>query len=330
MKYLKSLGILVGSMILMFLIVAIFMPDKYYIERTIDINASQDFVFNQVADLNNYHEWNPWAKQDSKAKHSVVGNGVGQVYKWKGDTIGEGSLTNMKFIEQKQIDQSLKFVTPWESEAYNGVKLQPIKNGTKVIWIMEGDLDYPIGRYMKTMIESKVTKDFDSGLKLLKDRCESLNIDAISIFDFHTSKFYAIVESVNSIDEGKVKVKNAIDELELFISKNKIKNISPISSYTNSFDVKTGKWELMVLLPVESNNIKTEGRIIPFEITSQKTVKSIHKGPLNKAKFTYVKMYDFIKMNGLKASPKSYEININHYTAKTDDDYLTEIHIFLE
>jgi len=174
MKYLKFIGILVGTMIVLFLVIALFMPTKYYIERTIDINAPIDLVYNQVADLNNYHEWNPWAKQDSKAIHSVEGSGIGQVYKWKGDTIGEGSLTNVKYIENKQIDQDLVFISPWESKAYNGVKFEPIPNGTKVIWIMEGDLDYPIGRYMKTMIESQVTKDFDNGLRFLKERCEKI------------------------------------------------------------------------------------------------------------------------------------------------------------
>lgn len=330
MKYLKFIGLLVGTMIVMFLVIALFMPNKYYIERTIDINAPVDLVYNQVADLNNYHEWNPWAKQDNKATHSVTGAGIGQVYKWKGDTVGEGSLTNVKFIENRQIDQDLFFLSPWESKAYNGVKFEPIQNGTKVIWIMEGDLDYPIGRYMKMMIESQVTKDFDDGLKYLKERCEAINQEIISIYDFPLTKFYAIEESVNNADEGKTKVKNAIDELEAFFSKNKIKKINPVSSYTNSYDLKTGKWDFLVIMPVESNDIKTEGRIIPFEITAQKSVKAIHKGPLSSAQLTYDKMYEFIKSNGLKASKKSYEINLNHYSAENEEDYLTEIYIFLE
>ena len=330
MKYLKFIGLLVGTMIVMFLVIALFMPSKYYVERTIDIKAPVEVVYKQVADLNNYHEWNPWAKQDSKAIHSVSGTGIGQVYKWKGDTIGEGSLTNIKYFQNKQIDQTLKFVAPWESEAYNGVKFEQVGNSTKVIWIMEGDLDYPIGRYMKTMIEGSVTKDFDAGLRFLKDRCEGLIKDEISIVDFPGAKFYAIEESILNKDDGKIKIKNAIDELEAFIAKNKIVKTNPISSFTNSFDVKTGKWELLVLLPVDNNHIQTEGRIIPYEITTQKTVKSIHKGPLKTAKLTYEKMYEFIEKNGLKASKKSYEINVNHYTAEKEEDYLTEIYIFLE
>jgi len=51
---------------------------------------------------------------------------------------------------------------------------------------------------------------------------------------------------------------------------------------------------------------------------------------LKTAEVTYEKMYDFIKTNGLKASRKSYEINLNHYTAENEEDYLTEIHILLE
>lgn len=53
------LYVLLG-IILLVLLIAAGLPGKYLIEKSIVINRPAAEVYNKVADLNYYSQWNPW------------------------------------------------------------------------------------------------------------------------------------------------------------------------------------------------------------------------------------------------------------------------------
>ena len=76
-----------------------------------------------------------------------------------------------KIIKNKEIHQLLRFYKPWEREAINIMKFENKGNKTNITWIMEGSLDYPIGRFMKVKLEDQIGKDFEHGLIKLRKYC---------------------------------------------------------------------------------------------------------------------------------------------------------------
>ncbi|MBX3043083.1 MAG: SRPBCC family protein [Candidatus Kapabacteria bacterium] len=175
MKYVKAILLIIVSMLILFLVVGIFMPDKYEIERSIIIDCPAEVVFWQAADLENFNKWNTWYEEEPSAYFPISGQpGEGQSSEWKGDIVGSGKLTNTSVKEFSRIEQELVFTEPFASEVFTWYDLKEINGKTEISWGASGNLSYPIERYMKVMIESGLNKSFNQGLANLKKHCEEI------------------------------------------------------------------------------------------------------------------------------------------------------------
>jgi hypothetical protein len=162
------------AVIVIILIVALFMPGRYHIEKRIIIARPVDFVMDKVADLNYYQEWNPWQKMATDGDSEITGTPktVGHKYSWEGKKIGAGSLTLRK-IDKRHVHFYLDFIKPWKSSANDDWHFEEWGTGeTKVTWQNSGELPYPIARLMGPMLNKQLEKQFVQGLKNLKDLCE--------------------------------------------------------------------------------------------------------------------------------------------------------------
>ncbi len=151
------------------------MPGKYTIEKSIVINASPDRVYNNVADLNNYRDWNPWQKMEPGAKANISGTPKtpGHKFEWEGKKIGQGSLTIKALNPPYKADIELEFIKPWKSIASDNWTFEDLNNGsTKVTWHNHGPLAYPMARLMGPVINKNLSHQFEQGLKNLKEMCE--------------------------------------------------------------------------------------------------------------------------------------------------------------
>jgi ribosome-associated toxin RatA of RatAB toxin-antitoxin module len=166
--------ILMGIVGLFFIIPAV-MPGKYNVEKSIVINKTPDVVFNHVADLNHYRDWNPWQKMEPGAKANISGTPktVGHKFDWEGKKIGTGSLTIRSLNPPHKAEIDLEFIKPWAAKADDNWTFEDLKNGsTKVTWNNQGGLKYPMARLMGPMINKNLNQQFEQGLKSLKEMCE--------------------------------------------------------------------------------------------------------------------------------------------------------------
>src|ERR1044071_9690247 len=62
MKILKRIGIVLGVLIVIWLIMAVFAPASAHVERTTIVNAPSNVVYDQV---NNFHNWKSWSYWDN-------------------------------------------------------------------------------------------------------------------------------------------------------------------------------------------------------------------------------------------------------------------------
>lgn len=169
-----SILLVLGLLIVAALLIAALLPGAYNIEKKIIINRPLGAVMEKVADLHYYAQWNPWQKTEPDSKQEISGTPMtkGHRYSWKGNKIGEGSLT-LRDIDPKHIHFDLEFIKPFKSSANDNWLFEEWGNAeTKITWQNNGDLPYPMGRLMGPILNKTLQKQFEQGLLNLKALCE--------------------------------------------------------------------------------------------------------------------------------------------------------------
>jgi len=313
MKVLKIVLLIIVALIALFLIVAAFMPSKYTVERSIDINKPIDLVFEHVVDLNHFEEWSPWNKLEPTAYLGVEGQGVGQVSKWDGDTVGKGTLTVTNIIENELIEQLLIFEAPMAGEANIKFEFSANDDGTvKVIWKTEGKLGYPVARFFKSMIESELVKSFDDGLKSLKERVEAIegNFYKVTLTNFPSGKYYTIAEKAN-LHEISDKMGAAIGELYNFLLTNGIQSQGYPIAMTVEYSQELKFWDFIAAVPVNDTNIPPSGRIKTLEIPQSRALMVKYVGSYDEMEQAYIAIEKFAQKNNIEFAGMPIEQYVN-------------------
>jgi effector-binding domain-containing protein len=176
MKVLKYiLFILLGTAVL-FILAALFARHDYHIERSIEIEAPREIVYDQVRFFKNAPNWSPWLYLDPNVKTSIEGpdGEAGTVYEWSGNkAIGTGSQT-IKSVTPERIDLNVVMNDFSTSPAY--FAFSTIGDTTKVIWSMDIRVPFPWNALsmLTDMNNSFIGKDFENGLGNLRKYCETL------------------------------------------------------------------------------------------------------------------------------------------------------------
>jgi hypothetical protein len=174
MKILKKVFLVLLSIIVLLLIVAIFMPKDYSVEREVTINKPKDVVFNYVKLLRNQKSFSTWENMDPNMKNEFRGidGTVGSFHSWDGnpDNVGVGSQEIKGIIEGERVDIELKFIKPFESTSpvyfiteNNG------ENATKLKWGMKGNMEYPMNILIPILkFEEFIGNEYGKSLQNLK------------------------------------------------------------------------------------------------------------------------------------------------------------------
>ncbi len=178
MKFLKTIGIVVISIIALLLIVALFVSNDFNYEKSITINTPIEKVWEHTNKLSAMDVWTPWLDYDPNMKIEITGTDgtIGAMSTWKSDNenVGSGSQTITKIEAPTLLATKLKFAEPFESEADGYLKLKEEGNNTLVTWGFKSKMPYPFNLMKLTMnMEEAVGKDFGLGLNKLKKLCEN-------------------------------------------------------------------------------------------------------------------------------------------------------------
>lgn len=179
MKTLKRIGLALLAMFLVLIVVGFFLPRKVHLERSIDVNAPPEVVFDWVNHLKRTEKWSPWVAMEPTAALTYSGpeEGVGAKSAWSGKKIGEGSQEIVASERPKSVKVSLDFRKNGLADAY--YTLEPAGSGTKVTWGFDTDMGVnPIARYFGLMMGSMMGPEFEKGLANLKSVSEQSAKDA--------------------------------------------------------------------------------------------------------------------------------------------------------
>lgn len=178
MKIIKKIILALLAIIALVLIIGLFMPKEYAVEREVVINKPVDSVFNYVKYLENQNEFSVWANIDPKMKSTFKGTDgtVGAISAWESEVkevgIGEQEIT--KITEGKRLDFELRFKEPMNDTAMGFMSTEMLSdNQTKVRWGINGEIPYPINVMLPFMkMDEMIGKDLQQGLDNLKTKME--------------------------------------------------------------------------------------------------------------------------------------------------------------
>jgi hypothetical protein len=175
MNIVITILLVLGSIIALLLIIALFMKKEHYVKCEIIINAPRQKVFDYVKLLKNQDEFNKHAMAGPDRKREFKGTDgtVGYIYAWSGDKdAGVGEKEIKGIVEGKRIETEIRFVKPMVAIASMVMETESLSDDqTKVCWSNAGILKYPLN-ILVPMVEKSVAKDMDISLSTLKNILE--------------------------------------------------------------------------------------------------------------------------------------------------------------
>ncbi len=175
MKFLKWILIVVGSLIVLVLITALFVQKKYAVEREIAINKPVSKVFEYVVMLRNQDDFSAWANMDADMKKEFKGldGTVGFISAWSSENkeVGKGEQEIMAIDPRSRIDYELRFLEPFAATDKAYITTEAVNDSATVVrWGFNGEMKYPSNLMLLFMdMEKMLGNDLTTGLTKLKE-----------------------------------------------------------------------------------------------------------------------------------------------------------------
>jgi len=175
MRVLKILGLGLLGLIAVLVVVGLFLPRQWHVERTVVIKAGPEHIHPLVDDLKQWPTWAAWSKDmDPQVKWEYGGpaSGVGAWWSWDGPVMGHGKMTITKSDVASGVWVDEMIETDDGVNAKGAITWTKQGEDTKVKWVDEGTLPPVIGGYAVGFIEKMLGENFQVGLDKLKVQAE--------------------------------------------------------------------------------------------------------------------------------------------------------------
>ena len=263
MRILKTIGIVLVSLIALLLIVAALSPKGFDVEKSTVIDASAEAVFPHVQYFEKRDAWYPWGKDDPTNVTSIEGTDgtVGAISNWEGETTGKGSQTITAIEANKHIETELAFVEPYESVAETYMNVEAVDGGTKVSWGLSSAMSFPFNAMLLFMDpEAAVGADYEKGLAALKriveEEAQHASSYEVKEVDLPVRYFLAIQEDVGMYEIEAHYTEN-LPKVAQACQKNKIEMAGMPCGIYYSQDMYGNTFDLAQAIPVSSKtNLK--------------------------------------------------------------------------
>jgi hypothetical protein len=169
--------IIIGSVIVLFFLLALIMSKEMNVERTITINKPVHEVFEYIRFVKNHDHFNAWMRMDPEMKKEYRGTDgtVGFAYVWdsvKNKGAGAGEQETKIIRPDESIELELRFIRPMQDVAKAKMITQAVgPNQTQVQWGFYSTMKFPMN-VMKPMVEGMMVKSLEDSLRNLKNVLE--------------------------------------------------------------------------------------------------------------------------------------------------------------
>ncbi len=314
-----------------------FATKEYHVERSIEINAPHDTVFEQVRFFKNFPKWSPWQGIDPKMKTSISGTDgeVGAAYTWSGnDDVGTGTQT-IKSITPQRIDIELAFKEPWESVSPSFIKLEDKGAKTHVSWGFDMHIGFPWNAFaMFTNVDAAVGKDYEHGLANLKRICEELAHPKYRGYEVTESdipvKYYVGVRKVVPFAEIPAFFMNTLPLAMSTVQEQGLPLAGAPSGLFWTHDDSTGTADMAAVVPTSVEK-KLGGGVGVFTVGGGRALVIDYYGVYDSTGKAHYAMGDYMTQKKLRNIPPAVEEYITDPGAEPDTSkWLTKIIYFVE
>lgn len=299
MKALKIIGIIILVLVVLFFILALFLPKGVSMKESIVINKPANLIFQQVNNFHNWDAWSPFLEMDTSMVNSYEGpvKGIGARNSWTAKG-GNGSMTIIESVPYRKVVSDLDLGQ--NAPGKNIFELEETGEGTTVTWRVEiGDLGYPVGRYVAAMMPGMMKSVFQKGLQNLKEVTEAMpDPPALQMVEMPEMSVISVLDSCSWSDIG-MKMEEMFGELMKFAEKARVNQAgNPMSAYyvwdeVNQFTVFENR------IPV-SREVTGKGRIEHKVIPATRAVLGTHFGPYEGTMYLYQAMDEYVSDFGLE------------------------------
>lgn len=175
MNLLKRCLIGVLSIIVLLMIVGMFLPSKFEVQRSITINKTPVEIYPLIVDLKQWQKWGVWFQRDPDMVVSYSGpnSGLGMKSSWQSALEGSGEMIITEISKNQKVIYDLYF-PEFEMGSTGELILNQSSGLTTVTWRDYGDVGRnPVNRYFAMMMDSLIGPDFEKGLANLKAIAEN-------------------------------------------------------------------------------------------------------------------------------------------------------------
>ena len=176
MAIIKRVLIGIVALLALFFVVGFLLPKDIRVERSLEIGAPPQAVFEMVNDFRQFNSWQPWALIDPATRYVYEGpaTGAGSRMIWYSDhpEVGDGIQEIIASEPYSRVRTNLDF--GMQGTATADYLIDESDGGAVLTWTLETNMgDNPIMGYVGLMMDGMVGTAYEQGLANLKEILES-------------------------------------------------------------------------------------------------------------------------------------------------------------
>ncbi len=307
---------------------------RYHVQRSIEINASPQKVFEVVSDFGTWTTWSPWLCAEPDANVTVTDDAasIGSVYSWEGELVGQGEIEHQTLTPGKLIEDEIRFVKPFRSRSEVCFEMEPAGDGTKLTWHMRGSLPWFLF-WMRAQMEVFIGMDYERGLRMLKEWIESgqiLSKTNIRGVESVGPLRMAGVRKKCSISDVGSSMEGAFSQAKQILSQHNIRMDEGVMSVYHHFDMKAKTFDYTSGFVVpQSADLPAE--LATWSIPSAKALCVEHTGSYDNLGNGWSAAHQYARYKKLKQSKAgTFEVYRNDPDDTAAADLVTEIYLPLK
>jgi len=174
MKIVQWVLAVVGAIALALVLGGLFVPSSFKVERSTQINAPADRIYDYVVEPRKWKDWSVWSRRDPQMRIVYSGPpfGMGARWSWESKQEGSGSMEFTRVDPNHRVEYALSFPA-FNLRSTGAITMEPSGKGTRVTWTNGGDVGgNPLKHYLAAAMDHMVGPDFEQGLANLKTLAE--------------------------------------------------------------------------------------------------------------------------------------------------------------
>ena len=140
MKIIQWTLVVLGSLMLLIVGVGLFLPSQFEVQRSTEINAAPEKVYDLVVDTRQWKNWTVWNRRDPNMRIVYSGPpfGMGAKWAWDSKTEGKGAMEFTRVEPNRRVEYKLHF-PEFNMTSTGALILEPSGKGTRITWTNTGE-----------------------------------------------------------------------------------------------------------------------------------------------------------------------------------------------